>query len=150
MRTLFRKLWRFLRLAAIAAIIVGVVRTVMGKKKPEVTGEASWPPLVDDARTSAPSALQADVAGTPEQDDAQAEDEPELSTDGESSETDSSEVVWVDPADGECPASHPVKGNAQSKIYHVPGGASYGRTVAERCYISAEAAEADGFRAAKR
>ena len=59
-------------------------------------------------------------------------------------------AVWVEPVDGACPVSHPVKGNAGSGIYHVPGGASYDRTVPERCYVSPEAAEADGFRRAKR
>jgi hypothetical protein len=32
----------------------------------------------------------------------------------------------------------------------VPGGLSYERTVADRCYRDAAAAGADGFRAAKR
>jgi hypothetical protein len=58
--------------------------------------------------------------------------------------------AWVLPVDDVCPVSHPVKGNDQSKIFHVPGGASYERTVPERCYVSAEAAEADGYRSAKR
>jgi hypothetical protein len=57
---------------------------------------------------------------------------------------------WVEPVDGVCPISHPVKGNDQSKIFHVPGGSSYERTVPERCYVTAEAAEADGYRPAKR
>ena len=58
---------------------------------------------------------------------------------------------WVEPdADGGCPGSHPVKGNTQSKIFHVPGGMSYERTNAERCYCDEAAAEADGYRKAKR
>ncbi len=57
---------------------------------------------------------------------------------------------WVEPSDGQCPDSHPVKANADSGIYHVPGGASYVTTRAERCYCTAEDATADGFRAAKR
>jgi hypothetical protein len=57
---------------------------------------------------------------------------------------------WVEPVDGVCPVSHPIKGNDQSKIFHVPGGASYERTVPERCYVSAAAAEADGYRPSKR
>ena len=58
--------------------------------------------------------------------------------------------AWVEPVDGACPTTHPVKGNAQSGIFHVPGGMSYERTTPERCYSSTEAAEADGFRQAKR
>jgi hypothetical protein len=59
--------------------------------------------------------------------------------------------VWVQPgADGTCPATHPVKAKEASRIFHVPGGGSYERTVPDRCYRDAVAAEADGFRAAKR
>jgi hypothetical protein len=58
---------------------------------------------------------------------------------------------WVDAGDGgACPAHHPVKAKLTSGIFHVPGGANYGRTQADRCYVSADAAEADGLRAAKR
>ena len=32
----------------------------------------------------------------------------------------------------------------------MPGGANYARTRADRCYLSAAAAEADGLRASKR
>jgi hypothetical protein len=56
---------------------------------------------------------------------------------------------WVAPTDGKCPPGFPIKANDNSRIYHVPGGRSYQRTVAERCYATAEAAERDGYRAAK-
>jgi hypothetical protein len=46
----------------------------------------------------------------------------------------------------DCPAEYPIKGNASSKIYHVPGQVSYPQTIAELCFASAEAAEAAGFR----
>ena len=132
MRSLFRKLRRLLRRVVIVTVIIGVIRAVMGKKKSEVTGEASWPPLVDDAKGAATPARAVDTDPSPVV--------VETVSDG----------GWVEPVDGACPTSHPIKGNAQSKIFHVPEGASYDRTVAERCYASAEAAEADGFRAAKR
>ena len=55
--------------------------------------------------------------------------------------------------DGECR----IKGNISSggRIYHVPGGASYGRTkideaAGERWFCSPEEAEAAGWRRAKR
>jgi hypothetical protein len=57
---------------------------------------------------------------------------------------------WVDPADGACPASHPVKGKLSSRIFHLPGMIAYERTNADRCYLGPSQAEADGFRAAKR
>ena len=45
--------------------------------------------------------------------------------------------------------SHPIKANDNSNIFHVPGGRFYERTRAERCYATAEAAIADGYRQAK-
>ena len=48
-----------------------------------------------------------------------------------------------------CPVSHPIKANDNSGIFHVPDGRFYDRTKAERCYQSAEAARADGYRQAK-
>ena len=57
---------------------------------------------------------------------------------------------WVEPLDdGSCPASHPVKVNETSGIYHVPGGRFYDRTVAGRWHSSAGDASADGYRPAK-
>jgi hypothetical protein len=59
-------------------------------------------------------------------------------------------VAWVEPADGGCPDGFPVKAKTSSKIFHVPEGTLYERTVPDRCYASVEAAEADGFRQSKR
>ena len=53
-------------------------------------------------------------------------------------------------ADSVCPDSHPVKANDNSGIYHVPGQQHYGKTNARHCYASAAAAQADGYRAARR
>ena len=47
--------------------------------------------------------------------------------------------------DGSEPDGYPIKGNASSKLYHVPGSAFYKRTVAEVWFTTAEAAEAAGF-----
>ena len=58
-------------------------------------------------------------------------------------------AAWVEAVDGACPVTHPVKANANSGIYHLPGGRFYDRTRPERCYADAAAAEADGYRAAK-
>ncbi|MEL6981231.1 MAG: hypothetical protein AAFO29_02285 [Actinomycetota bacterium] len=57
---------------------------------------------------------------------------------------------WVPPVDEDCPPGYPVKVNERSGIYHVPGGLSYERTRPTRCYPDEAAAEADGFRRAKR
>ena len=57
--------------------------------------------------------------------------------------------LWADPVEGACPDGYPIKANANSGIYHVPGGRFYDRTVPERCYADRADAEADGYRAAK-
>ncbi len=57
---------------------------------------------------------------------------------------------WMGPNDdGTCPATHPVKGKLASGIFHVPGGANYDRTQADRCYVDEEAAVRDGLRRSK-
>src|SRR6476469_5029603 len=48
-------------------------------------------------------------------------------------------------ADGSQPEGFPVKGNADSMLYHVPGSSFYARTVAVVWFATAEAAEAAGF-----
>jgi hypothetical protein len=58
--------------------------------------------------------------------------------------------TWVEPETAACPVSHPVKAKLSSGIFHVPGAASYGRTLPDRCYRDAGAAEADGLRRARR
>jgi hypothetical protein len=56
---------------------------------------------------------------------------------------------WVAPVEGACPDGYPIKANDNSGIYHVPGGRFYERTRPERCYPTATAAEADGYRRSK-
>jgi hypothetical protein len=58
--------------------------------------------------------------------------------------------AWVEPTDGTCPASHPVKAKMSSKIFHVEGGLNYTRTHPDRCYRDPAAAEADGLRKSAR
>jgi len=43
------------------------------------------------------------------------------------------------------PEGFPIKGNADSMLYHVPGSSHYSQTVAEVWFADAEAAEAAGF-----
>jgi hypothetical protein len=63
---------------------------------------------------------------------------------------DATATGWVAPdADGSAPASHPIKAKESSGIFHVPGGRFYDRTKADRCYATAAAAEADGYRQSK-
>ena len=59
-------------------------------------------------------------------------------------------LSWVSANDdGSTPDSHPVKAKESSGIFHVPGGRFYDRTKADRCYPTAAAAEADGYRQSK-
>jgi large subunit ribosomal protein L4 len=48
-------------------------------------------------------------------------------------------------ADGSEPEGYPIKGNADSMLYHVPGSAFYKRTAAEVWFDTEESAEAAGF-----
>ena len=59
-------------------------------------------------------------------------------------------AVWAEPIDGSCPAGYPVKAKVASGIFHLPGMSAYDRTTPDRCYPTADAAVADGLRAAKR
>lgn len=64
--------------------------------------------------------------------------------------SDAAAPAWL-PAneDGSTPAGHPVKVKESSGIFHVPGGRFYDRTKPDRCYPTAAAAEADGYRRSK-
>ena len=60
-------------------------------------------------------------------------------------------AAWVEPdPSGTAPATHPVKAKLSSHVFHLPGMSAYHRTRPDRCYATAEAAEADGFVRAKR
>jgi len=61
-----------------------------------------------------------------------------------------SEQTWVGANDdGSTPTTHPIKAKDASGIFHSPGGRFYDRTKADRCYPTAAAAEADGYRRSK-
>ena len=131
MRTVRTRLLRLFKIVAVAGLVSGMVRALRRRRAPQVTGEARWPPLAEEP------------SPTPRRGPVTFDESPAASAGDDA-------PGWVEPVDGACPSSHPIKGNADSGIYHVPGGASYDRTVPERCYVSPEAAEADGFRRAKR
>lgn len=131
MRTVRTRLLRLFKIVAVAGLVSGMVRALRRRRAPQVTGEARWPPLAEEP------------SPTPRRGPVTFDESPAASAGDDA-------PGWVEPVDGACPSSHPIKGNADSGIYHVPEGAFYARTVPERCYASAEAAEADGFRRAKR
>jgi hypothetical protein len=120
---------RVVRRLMFAALVVGVVAVVVRRRRDHLpAGSGSppsadaWPPIVSADEASPPVRSFADVPA---------------------------DQTWVPPVDGACPDGYPVKANANSGIFHVPGGRSYDRTIPERCYPTAQAAEADGYRAAK-
>lgn len=100
-----------------------------------------------------PSAMRAAATPEPEPELVGAAGAPRTvssSTTGTAPADVSAARAWVEPlAGGACPASHPVKANDHSGIFHVPGGRFYDRTVAVRCYADPESATADGYRQAK-
>jgi len=49
-----------------------------------------------------------------------------------------------------CPDEHPIKGNASSRIYHLPGESSYARTIPQICFATEDDAKSAGFRARAR
>jgi hypothetical protein len=120
-----RWLLRLLLLAGIAAIILFVRRRSSAAKAPAAP---AWPPFDNAERRS--RVASPGISSIPE-------DVPPSQR-------------WSDPVDKACPAGFDVKVKLASGIYHLPGMFAYERTIPDRCYASPDAAEADGFRAAKR
>jgi hypothetical protein len=56
----------------------------------------------------------------------------------------------IEPVDGTCPGTHPVKVKVRSGLFHLPGMSAYERTLPDRCFVDEAAAEAAGFTRAKR
>ena len=112
---------RLLILAAIAGVVIAFVRRSRAPAEaPAVT--PTWPPLREPDPTTPTVTATATVTAEP----------------------------WAPPVERGCPDGYPVKVKLASGIYHLPGGLAYERTTPDRCYATAEQAEADGFRPAKR
>ena len=88
----------------------------------------------------------ADVGET---DEGSASDESENGSGRSGAETSADQSGWsgsvAAPADGSQPDGYPIKGNASSMLYHVPGSAFYDRTDAEFWFDTEASAEAAGF-----
>lgn len=138
-RRRFRRLKRLAYLGGITGTIIAVRRSRerSSAAPPTLGPAASWPPLV---AADEPVAAVGRIIDPP-----QLHADPQLHTVSAEPRVD----AWVAPVDGACPVGHPIKAKDNSRIYHVPGGRFYERTTAERCYVDAAAAEADGYRAAK-
>lgn len=147
MKPMLGRVFRLIKIGAIVGAIVGAIRMLLGRRQAPVTGESSWPTLAE--RAAATRARQTEPAASEPAEELADPDEQADQADGEPAESAAGED-WVEPVDGACPATHPVKGKPGTGIFHMPGGLFYDRTVPDRCYRSAEAAEADGLRPAKR
>jgi large subunit ribosomal protein L17 len=106
-----------------------------------------------DAKKSTDTTAEAVEAETTESDVDEAA-EPEALADTESVDVEESESdeehpygagSHAAPEDGSQPEGYPIKGNADSMLYHVPDSAFYDRTVAEVWFATEEDAERAGF-----
>jgi large subunit ribosomal protein L22 len=92
--------------------------------------------VAEELEDEAAEAAAADIAESDLADDAEAADAPELP-----------EGAVEAPEDGSIPDGYPIKGNANSMKYHVPGGRYYDVTIAEVFFDTPEHAEAAGYEA---
>jgi hypothetical protein len=119
---------RVRRTLLLLGVLAGVALVARRRRAaPDDGEEAVWPPLADVA-----------VAPGPEH-------SPVRPPGGEQTP-----AGWVEPSDGACPVTHPVKAKVASGIFHAPGSVHYARTRPDRCYRDVAAAEADGLRPPKR
>jgi hypothetical protein len=119
---------------------------------------AAWvDDLVSDTDGSGASAEAATASvdtGQPTQDDTTALTESEdIPTPAEEttaiSATQGKDWIKVN-GEKSCPPEFPIKGNATSRIYHLPGGPTYEATIPEFCFANEEAAVGLGYRPRKR
>lgn len=103
--------------------------------EPETAAESAT--VADDADSTTETASTSDAADTSADADADAGAETAPYGPG-------SHAPLADPQ--EAPEGFPVKGNADSMLYHVPGSSHYTRTVAEVWFAGSDEAEAAGFR----
>jgi hypothetical protein len=156
-RKRLRRIKRLVILGGIVGVVIALRKAKAARDARTVLGPpAAWPPLkVGEPPVAAVGDLAAEPPvhhTSPPADVPLVADVPVAAVGLLDTDPDIDAVVsaWVAPEGGSCPLSHPVKANTNSGIYHVPGGQFYERTRAERCYVDAAAAEADGYRAARR
>ena len=132
-----RWLRRMVLLGAMVTLVAVLVRRQSAQRTPPYgidPADAQWPPF-----ETVPEPVAATVSGSA----------PDTDVEPEAALAAVTPAPSVDPVDGACPTTHPVKANSSSGIYHVPGGRFYDRTKPERCYSTPDAAAADGYRPAK-
>jgi hypothetical protein len=151
-RRLFRLLFRFALVLGAGAALYKVAQA--RRPSPVLPPDPTWTP-----KARREPSVPAPAAVTVERDLVLEESAVVVEVDGDGAASEVADVAaevppadaaWVEPQDGACPVSHPVKAKMSSKIFHAPGMTAYERTNADRCYRDEEAAEADGLRKAKR
>jgi hypothetical protein len=154
---MFTLLRRLFWLAVLSGAGYAVYTTWQRKNEPTPDGPRAWPPL-DDVSPASPAAAPVASSAPVPPTDASTDPSPiggHVPSDDGVPRRDAwttaapGEQRWVDPVDGHCPPGYPIKANANSGIFHVPGGRFYERTVPERCYATEDDAVADGYRRAK-
>jgi len=135
--------WLF-RLAVGAALLSAALWLLRGGMKWWIDGPdrepsmAPWPPFPE-------------MASRPAEQPEEPAEQPERAVRANHVSPHHLNGAWVAPDDAaDALASYPVKAKESSRLYHLPGMLAYDRTRPDRCYMSAEAAEADGFVRAKR
>jgi large subunit ribosomal protein L17 len=109
-----------------------------------VTDEANRARRAAASQAAAKAEPKADEEPTEAAAAAEVEEAPEVSAStDEAPYGEGSHAPLDDPE--EAPEGFPIKGNADSMLYHLPDSPFYGRTVAEVWFATAEAAEAAGF-----
>ena len=132
MAWLRRLIWLFLLAGG------GVLAYSLWQRRPRAElAEPEWPPFAPVAAPTPTTAV------------AVAADEPPGALAAALDAAGAGSAEWLAPIDGACPEGYPVKASERSGIYHLPGGRFYDRTKPDRCYTTAAAAEADGYRASK-
>jgi hypothetical protein len=147
---------RMLRFAILLAVVAAIVEAIRRLAQPEAPDTSPaptpWTPL-EPRPGQDNGAGSVDAGASPPlivDETADAVVEP-VESGGHQQASEGESTPWVDADDdGACPVSHPLKAKDSSKIVHQPGGLSYDRTHADRCYVDLASAEADGYRAAKR
>jgi hypothetical protein len=137
-RRLFRKMFRLALVIGAAAAVYKVVQA--RKPSPALPEGDAWPPT--------PKPVPKPVPTPPERANAAPVTAPP--TPAAHKAAPKTSAAWVEPVEGACPATHPVKAKMTSMIYHLPGMTAYARTRPDRCYSDEDAAQADGLRKAKR
>ena len=142
-----RSFRRGLTLGLLGGAVLTAVKTLQNRRPlPSSSAPTNWEPIPDSTPVVVPAPepeapVEVHVAPVPE-----APKAPKKAKKDKPAPL----APWVEPVEGTCPETHPVKGKLTSKIFHVPGGFNYPRTKPDRCYLDAAAAEADGLRLTKR